>query len=100
MTPPGSYAKGVRGEKKSRRYLESIGYYVIEARGSHGAVDLVATSIHHVRYIQVKSGRALGKAELEKVRVALRRVPVPDNGVREIHQWFDYDRAPHVEVVE
>lgn len=98
-----NYAKGVRAEKKSRRYLEAQGFYVIEARGSHGSVDLVGTSLGGVVLVQVKSGRKESRAEFAASRQKLRDVPVPDGPDRyvwrEMHHWENYSRSPIVEIV-
>ena len=100
MTPPGSYAKGVRGEKKTRKWLEAQGYTVIEARGSHGAVDLVGTHMYTVVFVQVKSGRVPSKSEFAEARSRLRDVPIPKACARWLVHWPDYSREPSVEVVE
>lgn len=104
MAPNRRYQKGVRGEKKSRRWLERQGYFVVEARGSHGAVDLVATSVKRLLLVQVKSGRQLTRSEFAAARDALRSIPIPfDDGdgpvTRELHHWPDRAREPVVEVV-
>jgi Holliday junction resolvase len=55
-----SYSRGYYGEKKARRQLEDDGYFVVEARGSHGVADLVAIKPGQILVVQVKrttSGR-------------------------------------------
>lgn len=94
-----SYAKGTRGEKKSRRWLEARGFFVVESRGSHGACDLVAIDHTSVRIVQVKSGRKPTTAETLMIVRELYKTPCPANGTREIHYWADYAREPVVEVV-
>jgi Holliday junction resolvase-like predicted endonuclease len=70
---PHAYRKGYRAEKKVRRILEQAGYHVVESRGSHGPVDLVALRDDYVLLVQVKCNRSPSKKEED----ALRRVPGP-----------------------
>ena len=86
-------AKGARGEYKSRRLLESLGYYVVKAGGSLGCFDLVALSSVEALLIQVKHGREWPRpAEIE----AMRAVPVPPNARRLVHRWRPRQRVPDV----
>jgi Holliday junction resolvase len=94
-----NYAKGTRYEKKSRAWLEERGYWVVEARGSHGAADLVAINHDGVLVIQCKSGRALGPKERGEVIAKLLAIPVPANGQRQLMTWTKYARTPTVEIV-
>jgi Holliday junction resolvase len=94
-----NYAKGARSEKKTRVWLEAQGYWVIEARGSHGAVDLVAINPDRVLLIQVKSGRALGPKEHRLAVDALLAIPIPTIGERWLLSWPKYARTPTVEMV-
>ena len=94
-----NYRKGVAAEKKTRRWLESIGFFVVEARGSHGACDMVALSAQGVLVIQVKSGRKLYGKEYSEMIAALRAVPLPSNGRRQVVTWTPYARVPAVEDV-
>ena len=98
-----AYAKGYRNEKRSREFLEKLGYYVVEARGSHGLWDLVA--IHHggtggvefqpdVVLVQVKSNRKPSGVEMS----AMAGLRLPEFVTREVHIW--HDRQPKPEVLE
>jgi Holliday junction resolvase-like predicted endonuclease len=94
-----NYRRGTRYEKKTRAWLEEQGYWVIEARGSHGAADLIALSDMAVLVVQVKSGRKLSTGERAEMLAKLLKVPVPVNGRRQIVTWTKYDRRPQVEDV-
>lgn len=94
-----NYRRGKRAEDKTKRWLEADGYTVISSRGSHGAVDLVAISAQCVLVIQVKSGRKLSRVEWATTRDALRRVPVPSNGLRWLVTWTPYAREPEIEEI-
>src|SRR5262245_1917372 len=102
--PNARYKKGVRAEKKSRAWLEERGYFVVEARGSHGACDLVALGARDVQIVQVKAGRKLTPAARHEIKTAMLKVRIPschagEIGNRVIHYWPDYSREPIVEVI-
>lgn len=97
--PNTRYKKGYRTEKKSRAYLEASGYFVVEARGSHGACDLVAISEDHVVVVQVKSGRKVTPSELAEMKQAMAKIPAAHFLGRELHYWPDRAREPIVEVL-
>src|SRR5262245_47186705 len=98
--PMKRYEKGKRAEKKSRAWLEARGYFVIEARGSHGPCDLIAIDGERVRVVQVKSGRRPSKADIFEIVAAMQKVPNGLHITKEIHHWPDYAREPNVETVE
>lgn len=94
----------MRAEKKSRAWLEDRGYFVVEARGSHGACDLVAIGGDDVLVIQVKSGRKPTPSERSEIRKAMAKIPnteVNDNWCvgKVLHYWPKYAREPIVEAV-
>jgi len=41
-----NYSKGANFERRVKKRLEKLGYYVIRAAGSHGTFDLVAFKAH------------------------------------------------------
>jgi Holliday junction resolvase len=86
--PNPRYRKGYRAEKKVRRILEESGYSVVESRGSHGPVDLVAWNDRYVLLIQVKCNRPPS----EKEEDALRMIPGPSNMQRWV--YLIRNRAP------
>lgn len=61
------YQKGYRHEKEVRRHYESLGYYVIESRGSHGIADLIAGNGEETLVIQVKDWKMLGTIDKDKL---------------------------------
>lgn len=94
-----NYRRGARQEKRVKTWLESLGYFVIDARGSHGGADLVALNAEYVRVIQVKSGRRLSTTERAKAIAALRTIPIPPNGTLEMMTMRKYARVPEVEIL-
>ena len=71
-----NYRAGYKGEKKVRRLLESWGFYVVESRGSHGLIDIVAWDYSVMRFISVKVNDYLPKnerAKLEKLEYPIGR---------------------------
>lgn len=93
------YAKGTRAEKKSRAWLEARGYFVVEARGSHGPCDLIAFNGLALLVVQVKSGRRPSKADIFEIVQAMQKIPNGLHITKVIHHWPDYAREPTVEVV-
>lgn len=62
-------AKGARSERKVKKKLEKLGYFVTKAGGSLGMWDLVAVSKGGtVLVIQVKTNRKPSSKELEKLQ--------------------------------
>ena len=59
-------APGARGEAIAARYLEREGYRVLERnfRTRRGEIDIVAQSEGRLVFVEVKSWRVLGAAEL------------------------------------
>ena len=63
-----AYNRGSAFERRIKRELESVGYYVIKSGGSKGAVDLSATSPRGTQlWLQCKKDGKLSKAEWEKL---------------------------------
>ena len=71
-----NYQKGYRKEKLAREFLEGMGYFVVESRGSRGPIDLIAIPTRCVaaatdgliRLVQVKSGKPISKAERGRLK--------------------------------
>lgn len=78
-------AKGSRAELEAQHLLEALGYSVCKAGASLGVWDLIATHPTHVRFIQVKSNRRPGGAEME----AMRSFRSPPGASREL--WIRHD---------
>lgn len=99
-SPVTNYAKGVYTEKKTRAWLEERGYSVVEARGSHGACDLIALDHDRVLVIQAKGGRAMRPSERQEAIARLLAFKVPTaNGHRQLITWLKHARQPIVEDV-
>lgn len=85
----------MQAEKRIRRDLEAQSYYVVESRGSHGAVDIVA--IGNGRLLLVQSKRTKSKtvgpsayaADIEKLRDLARNHELPPNTSLELWIWRD-----------
>lgn len=92
-------AKGTRNERRSREWLEGLGYYVVRAAGSHGTWDLVGIWVSDdnlpmpaVQLVQVKTNRAPSAAEFQ----AMRALRLPSYVQRFVHVWHDRQRQPEV----
>jgi len=88
------YRKGAAAEYRAMRLLETLGYYVIRAAGSHGVFDLAAFGPHDVRAISVKAG---GKYCSAVEREQLELVVVPANVSKEIWRFKDRVKDPLIE---
>jgi Holliday junction resolvase len=66
--PNRKYQKGVRFERKVKQFMESTGYTVLRAAGSHGVFDLACvTDYGQVEFIQCKSDRSSAKTALQGI---------------------------------
>lgn len=70
--------KGARNEHRSRRLLETAGYWVTRAAGSLGCWDLIGISATDFLLVQVKSNDWPGSVECEQLRVESASYPTPD----------------------
>jgi predicted AAA+ superfamily ATPase len=93
-----NYRTGRRIEYKTRDYLKEHGrgYFVYRTAGSHGEVDIIATSRAHVRFIQVKYGKRPTKADREKAR----EVQIPNSATLEIWYWKPHSSDPEIEIIK
>lgn len=90
-----NYERGKETEKRIRGLLEDDGYYVVESRGSHGAVDIVA--IGHGRLVLIQSKRteaervtpSMYRDDLEKLRDLREKHELPPNTSLELWVWRD-----------
>lgn len=63
-----AYNRGSAFERRIKRELEDVGYYVVKSGGSKGAVDLAATSpLGGQIWIQCKKDGRLSKADFEEL---------------------------------
>jgi Holliday junction resolvase len=83
-------AKGNRGEKKTMRLLEALGYRCCRSAASLGAFDVIAIGSADVLCVQVKSNSWPGSAEMEM----LREFVVPPSVRKVVHRWRDRARLP------
>jgi Holliday junction resolvase len=88
-------AKGARRERQAKKILETAGYLVLKAGGSLGMFDLVGLHKQHARLIQVKSGRAPGKQEME----TLKEFDTPTYATKELWVFYDRIREPHITIL-
>ena len=93
-----SKRKGSRAELKAIRILEAAGYLCTKAGGSLGVFDIIALGPKDVRAVQVKCGKKPWLSPLE--REAIYAVQVPGNVSLELWKFFDYARAPIIEVLK
>ena len=94
MALKNAYRKGYRNEKKSREFLEQQGYWVTEARGSHGLFDLVGiptdSALGLPVLVQSKTNTRPSKADI----MAMRGLKVVAQKV--VHVWHDRQAEPEV----
>ncbi len=86
-----NYKRGVKKEYDAIKILETAGYDVIRAAGSHGTYDLVAMGPTGVRLIQVKRVKEGNpwRQEYELAKESMQDKPRLPNVSREIWVWED-----------
>jgi len=85
------YRKGVRAERKTLAYLESLGLQAYRTAGSHGAFDIIGLRQGMLLLIQVKTGQ---RHATRAQKTALANVPGPVSTMRYIFNWPAYAREP------
>lgn len=63
MTGNARYRSGYHFERRVSAHLRNDGYFVIEARGSHGALDQVAVKPYSILGVQCKTDGVLSPAD-------------------------------------
>ena len=95
------YRRGRRGEYKAKRILEENGWRVSRAAGSKGIWDLIAFRTPGwilvegeavLRFIQVKVGSPISKAEREEIEAAI----VPPLTSKEVWRFIDRVKEPEI----
>lgn len=64
---PSQYRRGADFERSLKKYLESLGYFVVRSAGSKGPVDLVAFGHDGIFFIQCKLTGKISAAEQKKL---------------------------------
>ena len=75
--------------------MEAAGYWCLRTAGSHGPVDVIATSRHHTIYIQCKVDCSPNPVEVE----TLEELPVPQSATKVFHLWRTGNRNPIIKTV-
>lgn len=95
-----NYARGDRAEKIAAARLRDDGYAVWQARGSHGAADLIAVKPGETLLCQVKSGSKPMSGDewnrLYTLAVSLSAVPLVADFPRRGHLRFRELLARHI----
>lgn len=92
MTLKNPKAKGSKNERRSRDYMERLGYSVTKAGGSLGLWDLVAVGATRIVLIQTKSNRNPGSAEMQR----LKDFVCPKWCDKVVHRWDDRTSEPKI----
>jgi len=86
-----NYIRGRAIEYLAKKQLEKEGYYVIRSSGSHGACDICAFSMTHLKFIQLKRQKVehSHKEELDEFTKLV--VPISSDLIitREFWVWTD-----------
>ncbi len=88
-------AKGRRNEHRSMAIFYGWGCICVRSAGSRGLFDFVAFDDVKIYFVQVKSTRAPGPAERQR----LADLVVPVNAEKLVHVWRPYAREPEVLVL-
>lgn len=90
MMPNKNYVSGCNFERRVKKHLEKLGYYVIRSAGSKGQIDIVAvsTDFMHMRMdtllIQCKHGVKISEKERDDLLILDRDIAI---GNRCIVAW-------------
>lgn len=87
-----NYRKGRYYENKTRKILESKGYFVTRSAASKGAADLIAINKKEIVLIQVKSGKSHFSPRERNIFIKL---VVPKNCRKELWSWLS-SRPPTI----
>jgi len=95
------YQKGQRVERKVRKRLEEMDYYVIKSAASKGIFDLIAFNasgggIVPWLCIQVKANSKPSKKEMQKIE----NVDVPEDAEKQVWVWRDRAKEPVIITVK
>ncbi len=85
-----SYQRGRAAEYAIQHELEALGYTTTRAAGSKGALDVIAWTDQHIRYIQAKTFITKPGSYAADIR-KLTSMPVPPHAIREL--WVKKFRA-------
>ena len=88
-------AKGTRNEHRSMALFEALGYQTMRSAASLSTWDFHAWCGTEGVYVQVKTGRWPGSAEMEVIKEAV----VPPGSRRLVHRWMPRKRLPDVKEV-
>ena len=66
--PNKSYLKGVRFERKVKKFLEEKDYFCIRTAGSHSLIDLIAIKEGNITWLQCKNKDFISLAEKEPLK--------------------------------
>ena len=83
-------AKGTRNEHRSMALFEDLGYETIRSAASLSVWDFHAWNRNEGVYVQVKTGRWPGSAEMEVIKEAV----VPTGSRKLVHRWMPRKRRP------
>lgn len=86
-----------RSEIRTKRYLESKGYYYVRSGRSFGLFDFVAMNEEEILLIQAKCGQGPRKAEQKRL---VDFVKYPVFAKKQIWIWRRYERDPIIKEVQ
>jgi hypothetical protein len=90
-----NYERGKETEKRIRARLEETGHYVVESRGSHGAIDVVGIGNNRLVLVQSKRTKrptitpAMYREDIDKLRELIAKYALPPETSVELWVWRD-----------
>ena len=88
-------AKGTRNEHRCMALFEALGYETMRSAASRSTWDFHAWTASEGVYVQVKTGRWPGAAEMEMIKEAV----VPPGCRKLVYRWMPHKRLPDVKEV-
>ena len=92
-------AKGRAREHKTMKVLRADGWQCARAAASkgEGGIDIIAWNYRDIRFIQVKSGKAIKNSAADRILSRIRKaLNAPNNAWIELWNWEDYAKSPKV----
>lgn len=85
-----NYNRSREKEYEAVRQLEDIGYFAQRGAGSH-KVDVIASNQNGFRMIMIYRCKRenFSKAKVEEDKAKLRKIPAPENCIKEVWIWID-----------
>jgi Holliday junction resolvase len=70
------YCKGANFERRVKKELEEMGYFVVRAAGSKGKIDLVAIKPNDIKLVQCKTNGVVSRQDVDILKEMAKNLDV------------------------